>query len=98
MKPRYDDVYFKGTATLDAEASGRMPVCVACAYPFLEMSPFSEMTAEARAEWIADCLKWRGLVLVGKFSHWCSDWDGLVVDETCGGEWEACGCFDEDHK
>lgn len=52
-----------------------------------------------------DCLRWRGSMLTGDFAHWCWDWDGLPVDETCrwetkdhngdpftGGEW-PCGCY-----
>jgi hypothetical protein len=41
-------------------------------------------------EWEEDCLKWRDRVLTGKFAHWCFDWDGLPVDETCE-EW-PCDC------
>lgn len=43
-------------------------------------------------EWRADCMFYRGLVLRGKFAHWCMGWDFLPVDETCP-EWEACSCF-----
>jgi hypothetical protein len=48
-------------------------------------------------DWIADCMKYRGVVLTGVYSHWCPDWDGLPIDETCGtpdhrmGEW-PCAC------
>ena len=41
-------------------------------------------------QWHADCLKWRGKVLTGKFRHWCEDWDGLPIDETTP-EW-PCVC------
>lgn len=41
-------------------------------------------------DWVIDCLKWRGEVLNGVKSHWCHDWDGLPIDETCG-EW-PCVC------
>jgi hypothetical protein len=41
--------------------------------------------------WKEDCLKWRGLLLTGKYAHWCDEWDGLPVDETCP-EW-PCGCY-----
>lgn len=44
-------------------------------------------------QWIADCMHWRGVLLTGKFSHWCWDWDGLPVDETCDGEWDCCTCW-----
>ncbi len=40
--------------------------------------------------WREDCLKWRGVILTGKYSHWCFDWDELPIDETCR-EW-PCGC------
>jgi hypothetical protein len=43
-------------------------------------------------EWRADCIKWRGLVLDGKFIHWCFEWDGLPTDETCD-EFSCCHCF-----
>ena len=38
-----------------------------------------------------DCLKWRGKVLTGKKAHWCNDWDGLPIDETCD-EFQSCHC------
>ncbi len=41
-------------------------------------------------EWIDDCEKWRGRLLEGKWAHWCADWDGLPIDETCP-EW-PCAC------
>lgn len=41
-------------------------------------------------EWRRDSLHWRGEVLTGKYSHYCNDWDGLPMDETCM-EW-PCGC------
>ncbi len=47
------------------------------------------------AEWEEDCLRWRGEVLTGKYSHWCWEWDGLLIDETCGER--PCGC-EEDLK
>lgn len=42
-------------------------------------------------EWQDDCLHWRGQVLRGRASHWCWEWDGLPIDETCS-EW-PCGCW-----
>lgn len=47
-------------------------------------------------EWQADCIKWRGRILTGKYAHWCFDWDGLPIDETCK-EW-PCGCLEMDKK
>jgi len=44
-------------------------------------------------EWEEDCVHWRGRVLTGKYRHWCHDWDGLPIDETCD-EW-PCLCADE---
>lgn len=44
-------------------------------------------------EFSADCLHWRHRVLTGKYAHWCYDWDGLPVDETCG-EFTCCTCFE----
>lgn len=45
-------------------------------------------------EWERDCLHWRGLVLTGRYAHWCMEWDGLPMDETCP-EW-PCRCGIED--
>lgn len=42
-------------------------------------------------QWQADCLHWHGRVLTGAHRHWCPDWDGLPVDESCP-EFECCTC------
>jgi len=54
-------------------------------------------TADHRASvgWRAECLHWRGVVLVGRFAHYCFDFDGLPVDETCE-EFDCCRCFEPD--
>ncbi len=46
-------------------------------------------------EWEQECLKWRGVVLTGRKGHYCNEWDGLPVDETCD-EFSCCTCFDEE--
>ena len=43
------------------------------------------------SEWEVDCLRDRGRVLTGKFAHYCNEWDGMTVDETCA-EFAACLC------
>lgn len=43
-------------------------------------------------EWIEDCIKYHGKVLKGNKAHWCSDWDGLPIDESCI-EFKHCNCF-----
>lgn len=40
-----------------------------------------------------DSKKERGRVLTGRYSHWCYEWDGLTIDETCD-EWR-CECAKE---
>jgi hypothetical protein len=42
-----------------------------------------------------DCLHYRGEVLTGTYSHWCAEWDGLPIDETCY-EW-PCDCGIKEH-
>jgi hypothetical protein len=42
-------------------------------------------------EWVQECLCWRGVELKGVFAHYCHDWDGLPMDETCV-EF-PCACF-----
>jgi len=43
--------------------------------------------------WEEDCKHWRGRRLIGKYCHYCQDWDGLPIDETCP-EW-PCACAAE---
>jgi hypothetical protein len=49
-----------------------------------------EVPIDVSADWVEDCLQWRGRVLEGRYGHWCMEWDELPVDETCH-EW-PCGC------
>src|SRR5690349_17846193 len=42
-------------------------------------------------QWFLDCLKWRGIILEGRYRHWCPDWDELPIDETTP-EF-PCDCF-----
>lgn len=46
-------------------------------------------------DWIDDCMKFRGRVLTGNKAHWCYEWDGLPVDDTCV-EFECCTCYKKD--
>lgn len=48
-------------------------------------------------EWAKDCMHWRGRVLTGDKAHYCLDWDGLPVDETCL-EWSTCQCMPHDQE
>ena len=41
-------------------------------------------------DWTRDCLEWRGVLLEGRYAHWCPNWDHLPMDETCP-EW-PCQC------
>jgi hypothetical protein len=51
---------------------------------------------KASPVWAEDCNRWRGELLTGRFSHWCSDWDYLPVDETTYMEFDCCTCWDTD--
>ena len=33
--------------------------------------------------------------LTGKFKHFCLEWDGMAIDETCP-EFESCLCFKDE--
>lgn len=44
-------------------------------------------------DFIKACFEYRGDFLMGKYAHWCVDWDDLPIDETCG-EW-PCACVDD---
>lgn len=50
----------------------------------------SLLTDDVWSEWRYDSMKWRGVVLTGHHIHYCQEYDGLPVDETCP-EW-PCGC------
>jgi hypothetical protein len=56
----------------------------------LSSAPSSAPAWQPSAHWIEDCQEYRGRLLTGKHSHWCNDWDGLPIDETCP-EW-PCAC------
>ncbi len=43
-------------------------------------------------DWEQDCIYYWGKVLIGDGAHWCNEWDGLPIDETCV-EYEACICW-----
>lgn len=49
------------------------------------------------ADFKAWSMKERGRILTGRFAHYCNDWDGLTVDETCV-EAESCHDCDYDDK
>ena len=42
-----------------------------------------------------DCISERGRILTGKCKHYCPDWDGMTVDETCT-EFDGCTCYPMD--
>ena len=44
--------------------------------------------------WERDCERFFGKVLLGKYGHWCPDWDYLPIDETVD-EFECCTCNKE---
>lgn len=50
-------------------------------------APFQERSWD---DWVKDCYQWRGMLLEGRYAHWCINWNLLPVDETCP-EW-PCGC------
>ena len=56
------------------------------------------MSTQLGEEWETECRRWWGRVLVGKHVHWCREWDGLPLDETCGAEWECCTCIPRDQR
>lgn len=49
-------------------------------------------TGSREWQWAHESVYWRGVVLTGVGAHYCFDWDGLPVDETCR-EWSACSCW-----
>lgn len=42
-------------------------------------------------DWNSECIKYHGRVLKGKKRHYCYDWDGMPIDETCK-EFDVCCC------
>lgn len=47
--------------------------------------------------WLDDCLRWHGRWLLGRFQHYCPDWDFLPIDDTVA-EFAACTCEKHDHR
>lgn len=43
-------------------------------------------------EWAELSTRYHGRVLKGEYRHFCNDWDGLPIDETCP-EFECCTCY-----
>ena len=39
--------------------------------------------------WAIESVRYRGEVLTGHYAHYCCEWDGLPIDETCI-EWPCC--------
>ena len=48
-------------------------------------------------EFEEDCLPFWGKVLTGKYRHYCDEFDGLPIDETCF-EFQFCLCFNDEEK
>lgn len=42
-------------------------------------------------QWADECIEFYGRILNGKKAHWCNDFDGLPIDETCY-EMNHCLC------
>ena len=47
---------------------------------------------EYSKDWVEDCNFYYGKTLTGKYRHYCYEWDGLPIDETCE-EFKSCCCF-----
>lgn len=49
-------------------------------------------------EWEQDCIREYGKRLTGDYAHWCPEWDGLPVDETCVEFFACASCFPGDKR
>ena len=45
-----------------------------------------------KRDWETECNRYHGKVLTGKRKHYCYEWDGMPIDETCE-EFKVCCCF-----
>lgn len=45
--------------------------------------------------WEMDCSHHWGRTLTGEKAHYCQDWDGLPLDETCDAVWPSCHCYED---
>jgi hypothetical protein len=48
-------------------------------------------------EFDQDSLDIHGTILTGKYKHFCNEFDGLPIDETCI-EFAYCLCFDSNKE
>lgn len=55
-------------------------------------NPLKQDTCDSDPSFEQDCKRERGRLLVGKYAHYCFDWDGLTVDESTL-EFQCCQCF-----
>lgn len=53
---------------------------------------WSDLFGSASLSWVQDAYSWRGHAMLGKYAHWCQEWDDLPVDETTE-EWASCTCY-----
>ncbi len=57
------------------------------------MSKTVSVPLDDMPEWEIDCMNYYGKVLEGEYAHWCNEYDGLPIDETCI-EFQNCLCFE----
>lgn len=53
-----------------------------------------ELKKSHQKSWEEHCLRDRGKILTGWFSHYCCDWDGMTVDITTP-EISVCTCYSD---
>jgi len=51
----------------------------------------SDLEYEWEEEWAKESKKERGRVLDGSYRHYCWEWDGMTMDDSCP-EW-PCHCL-----
>ncbi len=52
---------------------------------------------EEISEFDQDCQHHYGKILTGKYKHYCNEFDGLPIDETCI-EFAYCLCFEKNKE
>lgn len=57
--------------------------------PLVQMV-WGDLFGPSSMSWVKDSYHWRGAPMLGKFAHWCPDWDYLPIDEDSA-EW-PCPC------
>ena len=96
MKTRWDAGQFKLRGKKERLLSCRCCVITDLRHEYNIKEGNKEMSNPI-SEFDQDCLDIYGKTLTGKYKHFCLEFDGLPIDETCF-EFKYCDCFEHSNE